>query len=371
MFLSLNDRLSKTSAVIIILLTTNACDQASPKLTPFYPVLTVSEIISGPSNTSLCHAIEPYTAALDFESKFNDKYAARDIIDEAAHASYARNTAIINSYAREITKLVSKIKTGDNKVRMQAGDCLLFSLSRWAEADALTNTATTSSGRAMRKWTLGSITASFNKVIPINASSDTLSRVRSWFHELGDHVIEDYRNRTNRLRNNHDYWAAWAVMNTGIATQDEHHLQWSIHQLRLALGDVDENGYLANELKRKTRAREYHNFAVMPLVAMAANVFHHDRTLLSDREWKALIRLVTRLLNNIHEDRDFADRVGVTQQSYDMKIYGRLAWLPMYLYFGKEIDPASWSEAMQLYTNIPHEPYTRLGGDTTAYLWAI
>jgi poly(beta-D-mannuronate) lyase len=66
--------------------------------------------------------------------------------------------------------------------------------------------------------------------------------------------------------NNHSYWAAWSVMAASVALNRQDLFNWSVKEYRIAAGQIEADGTLPNERKRRERAAAYHNYALQPLV---------------------------------------------------------------------------------------------------------
>jgi poly(beta-D-mannuronate) lyase len=220
---------------------------------------------------------------------------------------------------------------------------------------------TTKTGIAVRKWTLASLAASYLR-LSIAPTQET-QKIESWLSKIANQVISEYDFRPVRLRNNHDYWAYWSVMNVSAITQDALQYQWALNKWVEALEDIDANGFLHNEMQRGAKAREYHNFAAMPLVGSATFIATNSPKVF-ERHSESLLRLVKRLANNISQNHDFAPE---QPPFYDMLSNGRLAWLPMFLSITRYQKASVWKDFEQLSEQHPPAGYSRLGGNTLKY----
>ncbi len=82
--------------------------------------------------------------------------------------------------------------------------------------------------------------------------------------------MSDWDNLPLEKTNNHSYWAAWSVMATSIATNRRDLFDWAVKEYKVGVNQVDDQGFLPNELKRQQRALSYHNYALPPLSMIAS-----------------------------------------------------------------------------------------------------
>ena len=148
----------------------------------------------------------------------------------------------------------------------------MSSVSR-ASSDALLTDDINHVGQAVRKWALAAAANAYLRMwtsAPEAAMDlERARRIEGWFLRLSDGVRDYYTDREARKVNNHDYWAAWAVMSSAVATQDCDDWNWSMAKFDEAMGQINNGGYLPKELSRETRALEYMNYAMQPLTMIA------------------------------------------------------------------------------------------------------
>lgn len=306
-----------------------------------------------------CQRIVPYTKPLDFPSKYQQDDDSKSRIDRQQQAEYEERTRHINTFALTMVRQVEKLARQPRDT--QSANCYIHQLSWWANANALLSENVTKTGIAVRKWTLASLAASYLR-LSISPTQDT-QKIESWLSNLANQVISEHDLRPARLRNNHDYWAYWAVMNVSAITQNTQQYQWALNKWVDALDDIDANGFLRNEMQRGPRAREYHNFAAMPLIGSATFIaINSPKTF--ERHSDSLLRLVKRLANNISHNRDFSAE---QPPFYDMFSDGRLAWVPMFLSISHFRKESIWTDLEHLIEQQPPAAYSRLGGNTLKY----
>ena len=133
-------------------------------------------------------------------------------------------------------------------------NCLIKWLDNWAKAGALLSTDSNHTGMSVRKWALASTASAYISIkAPSNAGNISISEqqnIENWFAKLADQVVIDWSNRPKDKRNNHDYWAAWSVMISSIILKRQDLFDWANEGLKQGLAQIDNDGFLPNELKR-------------------------------------------------------------------------------------------------------------------------
>lgn len=275
---------------------------------------------------------KPFTTPLDFPSKYEGSDKARDDLNKKAEAEYRRRIAPITAFERGVSRQVDDYLRGG---KTEARDCALELLSAWSAAHALENEAKTHTGKSMRKWTLGSVAASylrlkFSTSQPLrDVDPATLRQIESWLGRLGERVVAEWRNQPVGKINNHEYWAAWAVTATAVVLDRRDLFDWGLSQYRVAATQIDERGYLPNELARDTRALFYHNYALAPLAMIAAFGRANGIDVAAMNE-HALERLAHRVLAGVEDPQDFEDRTGDKQLVDELDERSKFAWMEPY-----------------------------------------
>ena len=303
----------------------------------------------------------PHTASLEFPSKYEGSDQARDDLNEKAYAKYKEKTAPINGLEKEVSASVESWLHSGQEASLQ---CALSQLDGWARAGALQSRTTDHTGRSVRKWALGSYAAAYTRLKfsasrPLARYPGEAKRIEAWLDRLAAITIEDWSGQPDEKFNNHEYWAAWAVMATGVALDRRHYFDWAVAQYRRAAGQVDAQGYLANELARDTRALAYHNYALGPLAMIAAFARANGVELLPEGRG-ALQRLAVRVLQGIDDPAPFAQRTGHRQNVGELQEASKFAWLEPYCW----LDGCDSATRARLQALRPVKTY-RLGGNLT------
>ncbi|WAG80164.1 mannuronate-specific alginate lyase [Metapseudomonas furukawaii] len=304
---------------------------------------------------------KPYTAKLEFRSKYEGSDKARATLNPEAEKAFREKTADITDMERGVSKMVTDYLRKGQRTQLE---CSLQWLGSWAQANALLSTEYNHTGKSMRKWALGSMASAylqlkFSDSRPLAAYGSQARLIESWFSHLADQVVKDWSGLPLKKVNNHAYWAAWSVMATAVATNRRDLYDWSVDQFRVAAAQVDDQGFLPNELKRRQRALAYHNYALPPL-AMIASFAQANGQDLRDENDGALKRLGERVLEGVDDQDAFEDRTGENQDMGELKKHTKFAWLePWCALYGCAPKTLAWKDEMGPYTTF------RLGGDVT------
>ncbi len=192
-----------------------------------------------------------------------------------------------------------------------------------------------------------------------NARLLRAERIEAWFTRLAEHTVREWSDLPLRKINNHSYWAAWSVMAVAVIDDRRDLFDWSVGQFRIAANQVDDQGYLANEMRRSQRALAYHNYALPPL-AMIAAFAEANQVDLRGENHGALQRLAERVLQGARDPAAFAQRTGSKQDMSELRKDFKYAWLAPYcsLYACSE-------ETRELNQEMGPFNSFRLGGEVT------
>ena len=271
---------------------------------------------------------KPYTGALQFRSKYEGSDSARATLNEDSEQAFRDSTKDITTLERGVAKMVNQYMRDGRPAQL---DCALTWLGTWARADALMSTHYNHTGKSMRKWALGSMSGSwlrlkFSNSQPLAAHQAEAELIEKWFARLAEQTVRDWSNLPLEKINNHSYWAAWSVMATAVATDRRDLFDWAVKEYKIGANQVDEQGFLPNEIKRKQRALAYHNYALPPLAMIASFAKANGVDLRSENNF-ALQRLGEGVLYGARDPKHFAERAGEKQDMKDLKVDSKYAWL--------------------------------------------
>jgi poly(beta-D-mannuronate) lyase len=272
----------------------------------------------------------PYTGTLEFTSKYEGSDKARDDFNPKAAAQYEAQIADVRELEKQVSSKVSRYL---HNGRPETLDCVLGMLDAWAQAGALLGESGNHTGKSVRKWALASVASAwlrlkFSVSQPLAKEAGRAGRIEAWFGKLGDLVVRDWRNQPLEKMNNHEYWAAWAMMATAVALDRRDFYDWAMEQYGIAITQIDGEGYLPNELKRDTRALAYHNYALNPLAMIAAFAKANGTDLEESRP--AMQRLAGKVLAGVDNPKIFEKKTGEKQTREGVHEPSKFAWMEPY-----------------------------------------
>jgi poly(beta-D-mannuronate) lyase len=305
----------------------------------------------------------PFTAELDFPSKYAGSGKSRDEVNPEADAQYKLSTQPITQMEKGFSTLVTKY--------MQSGDpaglsCAIHWLTTWADARALEGKAANHTGKSLRKWSLASISSAylrlkFSSSAPLKNYPKEALRTEAWFGEVADRVKREWPADDPLAKmNNHYYWAAWAMMATAVATDRKDLFDQAVSIYNVFATQVAADGYLPNELARASRAAGYHSYALLPIAMIAAFGKANGVDLAAAGD-HALTRLAQRVQIALDDPASVAAKTGVPQDENASDSKSAWGWL----------EPYCWTVTCtpQMQARLASQrpsAVTRLGGDLTA-----
>ncbi|QXI34543.1 mannuronate-specific alginate lyase [Pseudomonas promysalinigenes] len=316
---------------------------------------------TGDGNFRCEPAPKPYTGALQFRSKYEGSDKARATLNLASEKAFRTSTEDITTLEKGVSKMVGQYMRDGRPAQL---DCTLTWLGTWARADALMSTDYNHTGKSMRKWALGSMSGSwlrlkFSNARPLAAHQAQAEQIEKWFARLAEQTVRDWSNLPLEKINNHSYWAAWSVMATAVATDRRDLFDWAVKEFKIGANQVDEQGFLPNEIKRRQRALAYHNYALPPLAMIASFAQANGVDLRRENNF-ALQRLGEGVLAGARDPRLFAARAGEKQDMKDLKVDNKYSWLePWCALYHCVGDTLERKHGMQPFNSF------RLGGDVT------
>ena len=304
----------------------------------------------------------PFTGVLEFPSKYEGSGRSRDTFNAESAAAYKKKTQPIVSMEKGLVSLVKHYRRSGN---VADADCALGWLSTWAAADAMRGEARNHTGRSLRKWSLGTMASAylqlkFAAAQPLASHPEKAARIEAWLAAIATQVKAEWpASDPIEKINNHYYWAAWSLMATAIATDRRESFDSALVLYRVFEKQIDADGVLPNEMKRASRAAEYHNYAMAPLAMIAAFAKANGVELAANDD-SALSRLAVRAQTALDDPQSFKAQAGAMQETKALEPSSASAWL----------EPYCWtlactpSQQQRLVATRPLSN-TRLGGDLT------
>jgi poly(beta-D-mannuronate) lyase len=306
-------------------------------------------------------APKPFTGALQFRSKYEGSDKARATLNVASEKAFRESTQDITTLEKGVSKMIGQYLRDGRPAQL---DCALGWLQAWAQADALESTDFNHTGKSMRKWALGSMSGSwlrlkFSNAQPLAAHQAQAEQIEKWLAHLAEQTVRDWSDLPLEQINNHSYWAAWSVMATAVATDRRDLFDWAVKEYRIGVNQVDEQGFLPNEVKRRQRALAYHNYALPPLAMIASFAQANGVDLRKENNF-ALQRLGEGVLAGARDPAQFNARAGVKQDLKELQVDSKYAWLePWCALYQCVGDTLARKHHMQPFNSF------RMGGDMT------
>lgn len=355
----------KIFAVLIITLWVLTCPHNSfaanifTKLKSPYPsmVYALNRLEDGDKT---CSTPPPPPTLMNFTSIYTDKTEGTSIIDATAESQYRQQTNTITQFETQIYKWIETGFKNDNNNTRAPIACAIDWLYDWANNNAMVGIDTSSQGEATRKWTLASLSSQYIQIRNTNwIEPEKRKVIDDWLYTLAAQVMKDYSrdmHRTSR-NNNHQYWAAWSVMITGVALNEPKFYKWGIQNYKKAMRQIEKDGTLPLETARKGKAFHYHLFATSPLLMMAETAKVNGLNLYKYRQ-NSLLKLINLDLAELENNQEYLTAVTGTAQDLTGTITPRqLAWLVPYRLHYKNIRADRWIK------NLNPMIQRRIGGD--------
>ena len=305
----------------------------------------------------------PFTATLDFPSKYEGSGKARNVVNDEANARYKQLTQPLTDMEKGVVRSVDKYMASGNP---DAAKCAVDALAAWAGASALLGDAANHTGRSLRKWTLGTLSGAylrleFASTKPLAQFPQQAAAIQAWLGKLADRVVTEWpeSDPVNKI-NNHYYWAAWSTMATAVVTNRRNLFDWSTKMYGIFAQQVDADGYLPNELARENRALGYNNYAITPIAMIAAFGKANGVDLAAEGNG-ALKRAAERTLQGIADPHVFEQKTGQEQDLEGLDQDSKLAWLEPYCWTVGCDGPTAQKAA-----SIRPMKNRRLGGNLTS-----
>lgn len=309
---------------------------------------------------SECPVPQPPVRDMEFYSYYTNRHGSK--VDTQAYKTYKDAVKPLRVYEETLTRMANAYVASNPPEEMFAL-CALEWLDTWADEDAMLGEVNRTGG-FVRKWMLASIASAY---VQVKDSEEVgmfrRRRIENWLHKVARAVMKDYDTDTHSRsrRNNHVYWAGWAVGITAVALQDERMFDWAMGKALIGLGQVQEDGHLPLEVYRKSRALPYHLFSISPLVMLAELGAENGYDLYTYNN-SALHRLIDLALDSLQHPEQMAKMAKAKQDMKKSRTNGQLGWLEPYhaRFPDKQVKRFErYAEQFRPFRN------SRMGGDLT------
>ena len=276
-----------------------------------HPVALTDAKYDCPDVSTLPHDI----VAFDYYSD-----SKHSVIDPTRYAAYQAANRQFDSVEHAAEGAADEFQNSGSRA---AASCAAQILLAQAQANAMTGSMSSNQAYYVQNWTIGALAVVWLKVRPAGRCSLGLSPTQtatltSWMKtvaaQVEDYFQQQHEKSSGSGRNNHYYWAGFAVMAAGIASNDRGLYDWGVGTYKFGVDQIEPDGTLPLEMGRGQRALHYHLFALAPLVTMAELASANDEDLYAydDSRLKLLVNVSVAGLADNHF---FAEKSGVAQDT--------------------------------------------------------
>jgi poly(beta-D-mannuronate) lyase len=308
-----------------------------------------------------CPRVPKPMTSLEIGSRYEKGDASRSEIDEDGNAAVNKALRPLDLFVRAVAALTkgSSSKHADDEKHL----CLYSALASWADAGALSDLSTVNAKLAISPRLAG-IAIAYNEAKEKTAPPPEKRRtIEAWLGPLGHTLQSFFDNDAPEMasQNNLRAWAALAVTQIGLATNDDALISWGSKSTEMVVCSADDDGALPFEMKRGDKALHYQLHAVAPLVVNT--VLLDNRTGDGFQACGAkLERIVDFTLSALENPQLAAAKAG-TEQSFSTGSETlepfQLAWLEPYLKRQKDEKALRFAEKYRPLSN------SNLGGNLT------
>ncbi|PZQ10786.1 MAG: hypothetical protein DI565_19605 [Ancylobacter novellus] len=247
--------------------------------------------------------------------------ARGSIVDSSRSLQNREMSRPVRTFEEDLARLATAAQRGD----AGAGACVGGWLADWARRGAMTAEPATAQGRFIRRWATVAAAMAYLRA-KADVSEKDREVIKPWLLRLAVTASMPPDLRADK-RNNHFYWAAFAVGAAGLAVDDDRLIDQARAAYGAALRDIQLDGHLPREARRGGKAWAYHDFSALPLVMLAEIGARKGEDWYSYQNG-ALHRLVAFVLSGYRDPREVERRSGTKQKAGGLD--RRLDWYPLY-----------------------------------------
>ncbi len=261
---------------------------------------------------------------------FYKRGSGSSVVDRDALRKYRAARKPIDSFAKTVIKMSDRYLS-TKQPAPEIAQCVFDWLRVWVKNRAFLGEVSRQGGY-VRKWALGTISLAYLKIRdaqPFDMAEQ--KTIKKWIGDWADVVRDDYSTGMHRSsrNNNHAYWASWSVGLAGVVLNSRSHFNWMIERQHVAMRQIEDDGTLPLEMKRRSKALHYHVYSIQVLV-MIATLAARNGINLYGIEDGALHRLVRRTVDGLSDPAYFVEKSGKKQNWVGRVSGGKLAWMEAY-----------------------------------------
>ena len=283
-------------------------------------------------------------------------------VDDDAKQKYIEQTRHLYRTETQLLQLSNRyLSTGNDAIAA----CVLDWLYELASADAFLGKVN-SQGAYARQWSLGSFSSAYLQIKNYHQKDARKNKVvREWLSKIAVAVQSEYGNISDskRLLNNHFYWAAWSVVNTGVALNKKDFYDWGINGAKYAFAvQVREDGTLPLEMKRGKKALQYHIFSLAPLIMISETATRNGENLYDAGSGISHVMVGT-IFSALKDPTHFEDASGFEQEAVESISPGHYSWMEVY-------NSRYPNEKMTVWLKAHRPIFSRRTGGDMSFLYA-
>jgi poly(beta-D-mannuronate) lyase len=300
--------------------------------------------------------------SLGFGSRYTADSANRSDFDEEGDKAVTAALKPIDDFIADLarqTDLLNDPQT-DRQIAAEVEDCVIDSILRWAEADALSDLATQGANLSAPSR-VGGIAFAYAAARAREPQAPANPVIEDWLLHRARQtmVFFDTKAPPRASRNNLRAWAGLAVARIGLTLDDPALIDWGARSAMLVACTADADGSLPNEMWRGRLALHYQLHAVAPLVATAALLKDARPGLFASCN-NAIPRVVAFTVAALEDPEPVETITGKKQSVGGPDKSARdfeLAWIPAYQRLDQDTDLEARIQDIEKLSN------SKLGGD--------
>lgn len=245
-----------------------------PPLAPFRLLFALAVFVALPTTgaaagagvSASCPAIAVPPERLSTRSKYTASDKSKSTVDPELLAERKRQLAPLTKSLKQVSALAFSASATDAS---EAARCLFETLESFAKAPALTRMESTDALLSRDRWIAEIALAYLAARRTRRPRAEEAEAISQWLSGIGHDIERAYETRVgpHSRRNNHRAWAGLAATASGLASGDKELVAWGRESFSVLACQVDQEGYLPEELRRGSRALSYHVYALRPLAA--------------------------------------------------------------------------------------------------------
>lgn len=293
-----------------------------------HPVTLTESKYDCPSLAPLPHDIVAY----DYYSD-----AKHSITDPTRHAAYEAAAKPFQEIEEATEHAADDFQSTGSR---EAAACAAQLLVQQAQANAMTGSMSSNQAYYVQNWAIGALAIVWLKVQSAGAAALEVSpaqtaELQAWMKTVAAQVRDYFEGMHEKNagsgRNNHYYWAGFAVMSAGIAANDRSLYDWGAGTYKFGVDQIAPDGTLPLEMARGQRALHYHLFAIAPLVTMAELASANGEDLYAYKDSRIHL-LVSRTIAGLNDNHYFEEKSGAPQDTPENGVVkgSDISWLPPY-----------------------------------------